>query len=112
MPARGFASHFPRGSGNHLFAPWRQKRSPDYGAVVLIEDQRRIHWLTSGVAAQVRLSPSLGEGKQNLPKQDLTRGRGTLWARAPTTDNTILIGSPEEYVHGHTVYHADVDKLS
>ena len=40
----------PRGSGNHLFAPWRQKRSPDYGAVVLIDDQRRIHWLSSGVA--------------------------------------------------------------
>ena len=48
MPARGFASHFPRGSGNHLFTPWRQKRSPDYGAVVLIEDQMRIHSAFTG----------------------------------------------------------------
>ena len=102
MPARGFASHFPRGSGNHLFAPWRQKRSPDYGAVVLIEDQRRINWLTSGVAAQVQLSPSLGEGNQNLPKQVLTHvALCGLEHRQQTT--RFLIGSPEEYVHGHTL---------
>ena len=48
---------------------------PDYGAhagaVVRIEDQRRIHWLTSRVAA-VRLSPPLGEGNQNSPKEALT----------------------------------------
>ena len=89
MPARGFASHFPRGSGNHLFAPWRQKRSPDYGAVVLI-----IHWLTSGVAA-------LGEGNQNLPKEVLAHV--ALCGLEHRQQTRFLIGSPEKYVDGHTL---------
>ena len=108
IPARGFASHFPRGSGNRLFALWRQKRSPAYGAVVLIEDQRRIHWLTSGVSAQVRLSLSLslGEGNQNLPKEDLVLTHVALCGLEETQQTDKIfnrLGSPEEYVQGRTL---------
>ena len=48
MPAQEFASQFPRGSrsGKHLAASWRQSRSPDYGAVALVEDHGALSLVT------------------------------------------------------------------
>ena len=62
---------------------------------------RRIHWLTPRVVGQVRLSYSPPRGYQNLPKQVLTHVALCGLEHRQTT--RLLIGSPEEYVHGRTL---------
>ena len=49
----------------------------------------------------------LGRGRILNPTKTSLDPRGTLRARAPARFS--IIGSPEEYVYGHTVYHADAN---
>ena len=70
--------------------------------------------VTSGVAAQVRLSPSLGARSRGQPKLTKTGfdpwPRGTLWARAPATDNAHFNGVPRgmpSWTRTAAAYHAE-----
>ena len=70
---------------------------------------RRIHWLTSGVVGQVRLSYSPPRGDQNLPKQVLTHVALCGLEHRQTDNNIFNRVSRGIRSRTHTVYHSDAD---